>query len=142
LTFLCPIWTSREDSEWEEKHSQRFVELINKVQNLQEPLEKEFRILIGVTSSPSMTASHNRLNSTANQQASDMSTEARRGIEHVLKIVSAMVTVGGLLSALAQFIVSQTVEAQKPYLEKKVTWCEEATNTAAVISVRGCTCEL
>ena len=65
-----------------------------------------------------------------------MPTESPGRLEHVLKIVGTIVTVGGLLFALAQFIVSQAIEAQKPYLEKKLAWCEEAANTAAAISIR------
>ena len=65
-----------------------------------------------------------------------MPTESPGRLEHVLKIVGTVVTVGGLLFALAQFIVSQATEAQKPYLEKKLAWCEDAVETAAEISVR------
>ena len=57
-------------------------------------------------------------------------------VESILKTVGAIVTVGSLLLALAQFTISQSIEAQKPYLEKKLVWCEEAANTAAMISVR------
>jgi len=65
-----------------------------------------------------------------------MSTRSSGKLEHILKSVGAVVTVGGLLLALVQFLISQSVDAQKPYLEKKLEWCEEAANTAAWISVR------
>ncbi len=65
-----------------------------------------------------------------------MSAGAPRSLESVLKTVGAIVTVGSLLLALAQFTISQSIEAQKPYLEKKLAWCEEAANTAAMINVR------
>jgi hypothetical protein len=65
-----------------------------------------------------------------------MLTESSGKLERVLKIIGTIVTVGSLLFALAQFMISQSIEAKKPYLEKKLAWCEEATNTAAAISVR------
>jgi hypothetical protein len=57
-------------------------------------------------------------------------------LEHALKVIGVVVTVGSLLLALGQFVVSQSVQARKPFLEKKLAWCEEAARTAAAISVR------
>jgi hypothetical protein len=53
-----PSENPEENREWKEKSSKRFPELIKKVQNLQESLEKEFRGLLGVTSSTSTMASN------------------------------------------------------------------------------------
>lgn len=43
-------------------------------------------------------------------------------------------TVVGLFLGSAQFLRNQTVEAAKPYLQKKLQWCEEAVDTASVIA--------
>lgn len=55
-------------------------------------------------------------------------------LEYGLKVVGSVAALGGLLLAGAQFTRNQTVEAAKPYLEKKLKWCEEAVETAAVIA--------
>jgi hypothetical protein len=65
-----------------------------------------------------------------------MSSESAGRLEHLVRIIGVVITVGTLLLGLWQFLVSKRVEAQKPYLEKKLAWCEEATNTAAALSTR------
>lgn len=55
-------------------------------------------------------------------------------LEYGLKVVGSVAALGGLLLAGAQFTRNQTVEAAKPYLEKKLKWCEEAVETAAFIA--------
>lgn len=55
-------------------------------------------------------------------------------IEHWLKVIGTVVAVSGLLLGAAQFIRNQSVEAAKPYLEKKLKWCEEAVETASLIA--------
>jgi hypothetical protein len=51
-----------------------------------------------------------------------------------LKIVGSIVAVSGLLLAGTQFIRNQSMEAAKPYLERKLKWCEEAVEAAAFIA--------
>lgn len=55
-------------------------------------------------------------------------------LEYGLKVVGSVAALGGLLLAGAQFIRNQSVEAAKPYLERKLKWCEEAVETAAFIA--------
>jgi hypothetical protein len=55
-------------------------------------------------------------------------------LEYGLKVVGSVAALGGLLLAGAQFTRNQSVEAAKPYLEKKLKWCEEAVETAAFIA--------
>jgi hypothetical protein len=55
-------------------------------------------------------------------------------IEHWLKVIGSVVAVGGLILGAAQFIRNQSVEAAKPYLERKLKWCEEAVETASLIA--------
>ncbi len=54
--------------------------------------------------------------------------------ESGLKIIGIVVTVASLLFAVAQFTWNQSVEAAKPYLEKKLKWCEEVVETTSVIA--------
>jgi hypothetical protein len=55
-------------------------------------------------------------------------------LEYGLKVVGSVAALGGLLLAGSQFTRNQTVEAGKPYLERKLKWCEEAVETAAFIA--------
>ena len=55
-------------------------------------------------------------------------------LETRLKIIGSVVAISGLLLAGTQFIRNQSVEAAKPYLEKKLKWCEEAVNVASFIA--------
>ena len=55
-------------------------------------------------------------------------------LEYGLKVVGSVAALGGLLLAGAQFTRNQSVEAAKPFLEKKLKWCEEAVETAAFIA--------
>jgi len=55
-------------------------------------------------------------------------------LERVLKVVGSVVTVVGLFLGSAQFLRNQTVEAAKPYLQKKLEWCEDAVETASFIA--------
>ncbi len=65
-----------------------------------------------------------------------MVTGSADNIERRVKIIGVIVTVAGLLFGIVQFVRTQAVEAAKPYLEKKLEWCEEATETAASIATR------
>ena len=55
-------------------------------------------------------------------------------VEYWLKVIGSVAAVGGLLLGAAQFIRNQSVEAAKPYLEKKLRWCEEAVETVSFIA--------
>ncbi len=51
-----------------------------------------------------------------------------------LKTISTFVGVVGLVFSVYKFIQIQEIEAAKPYLEKKLAWCEEAVETASSIA--------
>jgi hypothetical protein len=51
-----------------------------------------------------------------------------------IKALAAVVGLGGLLTGAYQFLQVQAIEAARPYLEKKLQWCEEAVETTAVIA--------
>lgn len=55
--------------------------------------------------------------------------------EKLAKAVGLLIAVGSLGFSLVQFAISNAIEAEKPYLEKKLAWCEEAVRAAAAISV-------
>jgi hypothetical protein len=59
---------------------------------------------------------------------------ARSSPEAVIKWIGSAVAVGTVLLGAAQFIRNQSVEAAKPYLEKKLKWCEEAVEVTAFIA--------
>src|SRR5262245_16336011 len=65
-----------------------------------------------------------------------MASKRGEQLERGVKLVGAAVALAGFVLAVAQFVVSRSIEAQKPYLEKKLTWCEEAAETAAAIATR------
>jgi hypothetical protein len=58
-------------------------------------------------------------------------------LERWLKIVGAVLTFVGILAGLYQFSRTQAINAAKPFLEKKLEWCEEAVDAAAGIAVYG-----
>jgi hypothetical protein len=58
-------------------------------------------------------------------------------LERWLKIVGATLTFVGILAGLYQFTRTQAINAARPFLEKKLQWCEEATEAAAGIAVYG-----
>ncbi len=58
-------------------------------------------------------------------------------MEKIAKTVGLIVTVGTFAFALVQFAFNQSVEAEKPFLERKLAWCEKAVTTAAEIAVAG-----
>jgi hypothetical protein len=58
-------------------------------------------------------------------------------LERWLKIVGAVLTFVGILAGLYQFSRTQAINAAKPFLEKKLQWCEEAVDAAAGIAVYG-----
>lgn len=59
---------------------------------------------------------------------------AKASRETMLKAVGSVVAVATVVLGAAQFIRSQSVEAAKPYLERKLKWCEEAVETTSFIA--------
>jgi len=51
-----------------------------------------------------------------------------------LKTISILVAVFGLIFSVIKFIQVQEIEAAKPYLMKKLAWCEEAVEIASSIA--------
>ena len=58
-------------------------------------------------------------------------------LEHWLKIVGVALTLAGILAGVYQFSRTQAISASRPFLEKKLKWCEEAVETAAGIAIYG-----
>lgn len=54
--------------------------------------------------------------------------------EMILKATTAIVAACGLVFGIVKFIQIQEIEASKPYLEKKLEWCEEAVEMASSIA--------
>ena len=54
--------------------------------------------------------------------------------ENVIKGFAALVGLAGLIIGLVKFLEVQSVEAKRPYLERKLAWCEQAVETTARIS--------
>ncbi|MDZ7852151.1 MAG: hypothetical protein U5L98_05730 [Halomonas sp.] len=54
-----------------------------------------------------------------------------------LKTVSTLVAVCALAFGIVKFVRVQEIEAAKPYLERKLAWCEEAVETASKIANSG-----
>ena len=58
-------------------------------------------------------------------------------LERQLKIIGAALTLAGILAGLYQFSRTQAINAARPFLEKKLQWCEEAVESAAGIAIHG-----
>jgi hypothetical protein len=58
-------------------------------------------------------------------------------LERWLKIAGITLTLAGLLAGTYQFTRNQSVEAARPFLERKLKWCEEAVEVAAGIAAHG-----
>jgi len=58
-------------------------------------------------------------------------------LERWLKIVAVTLTLIGILAGGYQFSRTQAINASRPFLEKKLKWCEEAVETAAGIAIHG-----
>lgn len=54
--------------------------------------------------------------------------------ENAVKALVAVVGVAGFVFGVIKFLEVQAVEAEKPYLQKKLVWCEEAVETASRIA--------
>lgn len=57
--------------------------------------------------------------------------------ERWLKIAGVAVALVGLLAGAYQFSRNQAVEAARPFLERKLKWCEETVEIASGIAVEG-----
>lgn len=55
-------------------------------------------------------------------------------IESILKGLVALVGLAGFVFGVVKFLEVQAVEAEKPYLERKLVWCEQAVETASRIA--------
>ena len=58
-------------------------------------------------------------------------------LERWLKIIGTTLTFLGILAGAYQFSRTQAINASRPFLEKKLKWCEEAVETGAGIAVYG-----
>lgn len=56
-------------------------------------------------------------------------------VETWIKGFVAVVGLAGFVFGVVKFVQVQAVEAEKPYLTKKLAWCEEAVETTARIAV-------
>ncbi|PCI04763.1 MAG: hypothetical protein COB77_07630 [Gammaproteobacteria bacterium] len=54
--------------------------------------------------------------------------------ESQLKTITALIAILGLIFSVYQFIQIQKIEAAKPYLVKKLAWCEEIVEITAFIA--------
>lgn len=54
--------------------------------------------------------------------------------EMTLKATTGIVAVCGLIFGIVKFVQIQQIEASKPYLERKLEWCEEAVEMASSIA--------
>ena len=54
--------------------------------------------------------------------------------EMTVKAVTVLVAVCGLVFGIVKFIQVQQIEASKPFLEKKLEWCEEAVEMASAVA--------
>lgn len=66
-----------------------------------------------------------------------MATDPTPPLERLLKIAAVALTLTGILVGAYQFARTQAVTAARPYLERKLKWCEEAVEVAAGIAVYG-----
>lgn len=63
--------------------------------------------------------------------------ENRKGkmsAEMALKATTGIVAVCGLVFGIVKFMQIQQIEASRPYLEKKLEWCEEAVEMASSVA--------
>lgn len=66
-----------------------------------------------------------------------MAADLTPPLERLLKIAAVALTLTGILVGAYQFARTQAVTAARPYLERKLKWCEEAVEVAAGIAVYG-----
>ncbi|MGY3437192.1 MULTISPECIES: hypothetical protein [unclassified Marinovum] len=54
--------------------------------------------------------------------------------DQAIKTATAVVAAAGFLFGVYQFLQTQAIAAATPYLQKQLTWCEEAVETTAAIA--------
>ena len=54
--------------------------------------------------------------------------------EQILKTLTALIAIFGLIVSFWQFLEIQKIEAARPYLEKKLVWCEEIVELTSKIA--------
>ena len=55
-------------------------------------------------------------------------------MENKIKFITTIVAILGLFFGVYKFIQVQKIDAAKPYLQKKLSWCIEAVETASYIA--------
>ncbi|MGB3556022.1 MAG: hypothetical protein WBA25_15440, partial [Jannaschia sp.] len=58
-------------------------------------------------------------------------------LETFAKLAAAGVAALALAWGIAEFLRSQSVAAERPFLERKLAWCEEAVELASALAVGG-----
>ena len=53
-----------------------------------------------------------------------------------IKLLAGIVGLAGFLFSVLQYVQVQRINASAPFLERKLSWCEEAIETASAIAVR------
>ena len=66
-----------------------------------------------------------------------MANDAPNALERWLRIAGVTLTLAGLLAGAYQFTRNQAVEAARPFLERKLKWCEEVVEVASGIAIFG-----
>jgi hypothetical protein len=66
-----------------------------------------------------------------------MSSLDPNAFERWLKVFGVTLSLIGLLAGLYQFTRNQAVDAAKPFLERKLRWCEEVVEVTAGVAVFG-----
>ena len=56
--------------------------------------------------------------------------------ETKIKLLAGLVGLAGFLFSVVQFVQVQRINASAPYLERKLAWCEDATESASAIATR------
>lgn len=56
-------------------------------------------------------------------------------VENTIKSFGALVALAGFIFGVFKFLQVQAIEAEKPYLERKLAWCEEAVETTSRIAI-------
>ena len=66
-----------------------------------------------------------------------MANDSQSALERWLRIAGVTLTLLGLLAGVYQFTRNQAVEAARPFLERKLKWCEEVVEVASGIAIYG-----
>src|SRR6476469_7088298 len=66
-----------------------------------------------------------------------MANDSPNALERWLRIAGVTFTLLGLLAGTYQYTRNQAVEAARPFLERKLKWCEEVVEVASGIAIHG-----